>query len=183
MNGVRYEQGTPAYQSKPRARAASTNWAASIIARPVAGARFGQRRLAMREVTRAAEVLEIVDAAPVVPCTYCTSIFSPAAISSLSSDGMSSVSKSGRACSVASIAFRRSTPAPRTFSRPIQRPCGVPAATSLDTRCRNVFWPNRPRSSAAEQSAKSRTLWLVSVSDESTTTLNSASLSARSRTM
>ncbi|RAD82637.1 hypothetical protein DN508_31400, partial [Burkholderia multivorans] len=43
-----------------------------------------------------------------------------------------------------------STPAPRTFSSPIQRPCGVPAAASLDTRWSSTFWPNSPRSSAAE---------------------------------
>src|SRR6478736_209734 len=66
MNGVRNEHGTPAYQSKPRSRAASTNWAASIT-RALRECRAARsiRRLRVREVAGAAEVVEIVDAAPV----------------------------------------------------------------------------------------------------------------------
>src|ERR1700726_2815652 len=68
MNGARYEQGTPAYHSKPRSRAASTKWRASIIrrlraARAVTG-RTAQRSLGVREVDCLAEILQVIDAAP-----------------------------------------------------------------------------------------------------------------------
>src|ERR1700727_3592667 len=57
MNGVRYEQGTPAYQSKPRARAASTNCCASIMS-------LIRGCTAMGEIHGVAQFLEVVDPAP-----------------------------------------------------------------------------------------------------------------------
>src|ERR1700722_20795928 len=55
MNGVRYEQGTPAYHRKPRARAASTKSRASSI----------ERGLRMREIHGGMQVFQIIDPAPV----------------------------------------------------------------------------------------------------------------------
>src|SRR5579871_6073848 len=65
MNGVRNEHGTPAYQSKPRARAASTNSRASIMRARCLGCLAAERGLRVREVDRALQVLQVVHAAPV----------------------------------------------------------------------------------------------------------------------
>ena len=140
------------------------------ITRALRAAR-SERRLRVREVAGATEVVEIVHAAPVAMHVLHFDR-SPASTSALSSAAMSSLANRAL-LELASVAAT-SRASPRTFNRPIQRPCGVSYARSADaaltTPSSHDFLPEERAIVGRRALGEIGCRFALSVHDESTTT-------------